>query len=316
VHKALLLVIILLATAGVWYVSQNYELVGIDQIRLVPKGSSRTAAGPARTGDLIRIASFNIQTLGRAKLAKPKVVERLAEIIRQFDVIAVQEVRSRHQDILPRLIEYVNAGGRRYDFVLGPRVGRTRQKEQFAFLFDTETIEVDRFQVYAVDDPSDLLHRPPLVAPFRVRGVPANEAFTFTLVNVHVDPDEVSREIRWLPDLFRAVLNDGRGEDDVIVLGDFNADDRKLAAALAGLPSATVVLESTPTNVRMTAQYDNILLLLPASREYTGRSGVFDILRTFNLTQDEALQISDHNPVWASFSVREGGPASSLAVAP
>ncbi len=315
-HKALLLVIILLATAGGWYVSQNYELVGIDQIRLVPKGTSRTAAGPARTGDLIRIASFNIQTLGRAKLAKPKVVERLAEIIRQFDVIAIQEVRSRHQDVLPRLIEYVNAGGRRYDFVLGPRVGRTRQKEQFAFLFDTETIEVDRFQVYAVDDPSDLLHRPPLVAPFRVRGVPPNEAFTFTLVNVHVDPDEVSREIRWLPDLFRAVLNDGRGEDDVIVLGDFNADDRKLAAALAGLPSATVVLESTPTNVRMTAQYDNILLLLPASREYAGRSGVFDILRTFNLTQDEALEISDHNPVWASFSVREGGPASSLAVAP
>ena len=318
--KSLLLVIVLLAIAGAWYVSQNYEIRGLDQVELVPKDSNSSTQGDrpaARTGKTIRIATFNIQTLGRAKMSKPAVVERLAEILRQFDVIAIQEIRSRHPDVLPKLVEYVNATGRHYDFVLGPRVGRTSQKEQFAFVFDTETIEVDRFQAYTVRDPEDLLHRPPLVAPFRVRGVPPSEAFTFTLVNVHIDPDEVQSELRWLPDLFRAVLGDARGEDDVIVLGDFNADDRILQSALTSLPTAQPTLQGTTTNVRMTAQYDNVVILLPATSEYTGKCGVFDILRTYNLTLKEALEVSDHNPVWASFSVRESGsPEAPLALAP
>ncbi len=317
-NKALLFVVVSLLVGGGWYVSQNYEIVGIDQVKLVPKDpSKRSASGlrPAKAGASIRIASFNIQTLGRSKLSKPQVVERIADIIRRFDIVAVQEVRSKHQDIVPRLVEYVNADGRHYDYVLGPRVGRTAQKEQYAFLFDTETIEVDRLAVYTIEDPADLMHRPPLVAPFRVRGVDPKEAFTFTLVNLHTDPDEVAEEIRWLPDLFRAVLGDGRGEDDVILLGDFNADDRKLDGALKTLPGALVTLQATPTNTRMNAQYDNIIVMLPATREYTGQVEVFDILRTFNLTMDEAIAVSDHNPVWASFHVREGGPDAPVVSA-
>ena len=41
--------------------------------------------------------------------------------------------------------------------------------------------------------------------------------------------------------------------------------------------------------------------------EFTGRWGVFDMIREFNMTIDEALEVSDHMPVWAEFSIYEGG---------
>ena len=104
--------------------------------------------------------------------------------------------------------------------------------------------------------------------------------------------------------LFRS--SDGRGEDDVLLIGDFNLGERMLerAGKKSGLAA---VLRDTATNTRGTNHYDNILLDIRATSEFTGQSGVFDFLRQFNLTVEQALQISDHLPVWAEFSVQEGG---------
>src|SRR5262249_50929469 len=152
----------------------------------------------------IRVASFNIQVFGERKVGEPRVRSLLLEIIRQFDVVAVQEIRSK-QDILPQFVDALNAGGRHYDFVIGPRLGRTTSKEQYAFIYDTASIEVDRTALYTVADPDDLLHREPLVGWFRVRGPPAEQAFTFSLVDIHTDPDETRKELDALAGVFRAV---------------------------------------------------------------------------------------------------------------
>lgn len=119
----------------------------------------------------------------------------LVKVVRRFDVVAIQEVRSTDDTVVPRFVEMVNADGSRYDFVIGPRLGRTNSKEQYAILFNTARIEVDRGSIYTVDDPQDLLHREPLVARFRVRGVPPEKAFTFNLVDIHTDPDETVQEL-------------------------------------------------------------------------------------------------------------------------
>ena len=52
-----------------------------------------------------------------------------------------------------------------------------------------------------------------------------------------------------------------------------------------------------------------------ATTEYTGRWGVFDMIREFNLTMDEALEVSDHMPIWAEFSIYEGGQGGRVATA-
>jgi endonuclease/exonuclease/phosphatase family metal-dependent hydrolase len=298
---------------------QKYQFKGLEDVRIEPRAGGGAARNDAEatypvsdSGGTIKIASFNIQVFGRSKLEKPAVMQVLCDVARRFDVIAIQEVRAREDDIVPRFVQQLNAGGRRYDFLIGPRLGRTTSKEQYAFVYDTATIEADRSALYTVEDRADLLHREPLVASFRVRGPAPQEAFTFTLVNVHTDPDEVPRELGALAGAFRAVRNDGRGEDDIILLGDLNADERRLGA-LAQLPNITWVVSGTPTNTRGSQTYDNILFNRVATSEFTGLSGVIDLMREYQLTLDAALEVSDHLPIWAEFSAVEGGQPGRIA---
>lgn len=308
---------------GGWYFLKNFEIEGLDQLAVKPRDESAADEDPwarrevavppiARTENTIRIASFNIQVFGDGKADKPEIMQILADIVRRFDVVAIQEIRSKSPDLLPRFVDLINADGRHYDFVIGERQGRTNSKEQYAFVFDAQSLEVDRGAMYTVADPDDLLHRPPLVAPFRVRGPPENEAFTFTLINIHTDPDETDTELDALDDVFRAVRNDTRSEDDVILLGDLNVDDAHLGQ-LGRLPGIAWLISGVPTNTRGTKLYDNIILHRPSTTEFTGRAGVFDIMREYNLTMDEAVAVSDHLPIWAEFNIYESQSPGRVA---
>lgn len=272
-------------------------------------------ATPMAAGSSIRIASFNIQVFGSSKLAKPDVVAVLVKIIRQFDIVAIQEVRASDSTVVSQFLQMINSTGRHYDAVVGPRLGRTNSKEQYAFIYDQERIEVDPSSVYTVADPDDLLHREPLVAGFRARGVPPEEAFTFSLVNIHTDPDETHQELDALGDVYRAVRNDGRHEDDILLLGDLNVDDEHLGE-LGRVSDITWIISGTPTNTRRSKQYDNMLFLRRATTEYQGRAGVFDFTNEYQLSMDAALMVSDHMPIWAEFSPYEGGEAGRLATRP
>jgi endonuclease/exonuclease/phosphatase family metal-dependent hydrolase len=281
------------------------------------KRQDPTAPPPPRGSDTIRIATFNIRVFGEAKLNDAEAMLAIVAILRNFDLIAIQEVRAISQDIVPQLVALLNADGKsHYDYAVGPRLGRTSSKEQYAFLFDQASIEIDRYQLYTIDDPDRLLHRPPLVGWFRARGPLPQQAFTFSLVTVHTDPDEVDLELDVLDDVFYKVRDDGRNEDDVIMLGDFNASESHLRQ-LGQVPGlGKVVIGQTPTNTLRNAQYDNILFHQTATSEFTGRGGVFDFLREYNLSLQQAERISDHLPVWAEFSVYEGGRPGAIAALP
>jgi endonuclease/exonuclease/phosphatase family metal-dependent hydrolase len=262
----------------------------------------------------IRIASFNIQVFGVSKLQKPNVMQVLAEVVRRFDLVAIQEIRSVDDTIMPQFVAWINSTGVSYDFVIGPRLGRSNSKEQYAFVFDTTRIEVDPRSIYTVPDPQDLLHREPMAARFRARGVPPSQAFTFTLVNIHTDPDETSTELDALAQVFVGVQQNGVGEDDVILLGDLNVDENRMGD-LGRLPGIAWVVSGVPTNTRGTKTYDNIVFDRRTTIEFTGRWGVLDLMREFSLTMEQALEVSDHLPVWAEFSVYEG-QAGPLALQP
>lgn len=281
----------------------------------VAEGTQPVAPPAAAPAETIKIASFNIQVFGTTKLGKPEVMSVLVDVARRFDVLAIQEVRSVDQTIVPRFVESINAQGRRYGHVVGPRLGRTSSKEQYAFLYDTQRIELVPGSVYTVDDPQDLLHREPLVASFRVRGLPAEQAFTFTLVNIHTDPDETDGELDALGDLFAGVQRSGSGEDDVILLGDLNVDEYHLGR-LGQLPGIGYAVSGTTTNTRRSKLYDNIVFHRPATTEYVGRWGVLDLMAEYGLTEEAALEVSDHLPIWAEFGVVEAGAGTVVATKP
>jgi deoxyribonuclease-1-like protein len=329
-RKLASLLLVLGLVGGGFLFLQKYEVRGLDRVEIVARdaapdaeanttgSSAATELPPARRGGTLRIASFNIQVLGQSKLAKTlsdgrPVVDILAEVVRQFDIVAVQEVRSKKQDVLPRLVEAINATGRKYAFVIGERLGRSSSKEQYAYIFDLETVEIDPQSVYTVSGFSRHLHRPPHVASFRARGPPPEEALTFTLINIHTDPDETKQELNALDDVIRSVRGKNPAEDDVILLGDLNVDDRHLGD-VANLPYVRWVISSpAKTNTIQTKLYDNIIFNDRATEEFTKRAGVFDLVREFNITTDEATKVSDHFPVWAEFSSREGAGPGRLA---
>src|SRR5262249_48061864 len=124
-----------------------------------PQGQPSSAPPPPRGNETIRVATFNIQVFGEAKLNDPEAVRTIVAILKNFDLIAIQEVRAVSQDVVPQLVVLLNADGKfHYDYAIGPRLGRTSSKEQYAFIFDQASIEIDRNQLYTVDDPDRLLH--------------------------------------------------------------------------------------------------------------------------------------------------------------
>jgi deoxyribonuclease-1-like protein len=312
------LVIAGVALAAGWFALQQGQKAGWQGLSIPGlTGASSNQAPPPRGNNSIRLASFNIQVFGESKLNDPDAMQVIVAILRNFDVVAIQEIRAVSQDIMPQLVQMLNADGHQYDYAIGPRLGRSSSKEQYAFVFDTQTIEIDRYQLYTVDDPDDLLHREPLVGWFRARGPSPEQAFTFSLATIHTDPDETNQELDVLDDVFFKVRDDPRrSEDDVLLVGDFNAraSNMRQLGLVRGL--ARVVSGETPTNTAHNAQYDNILFDEKATSEFTGRGGVFDFLRDYNLTLEQAKRISDHMPVWAEFSVFEGGGALPIAARP
>ena len=72
----------------------------------------RPAADVAdRAAVTIRIASFNIQVFGDSKASKPYVMQTLAAIIRNFQIVAIQEIRTKNDYHLDNFLrDYVNQG--------------------------------------------------------------------------------------------------------------------------------------------------------------------------------------------------------------
>jgi hypothetical protein len=106
-----------------------------------------------------------------------------------------------------------------------------------------------------------------------------------------------------------------RAEDDVIVLGDLNAGPPQFGR-IKQIPGIGWAVSGATTNTRRTKTYDNLVFDRTVTTEYTGRWGVVDLQNTFGLSIDKALEVSDHNPVWAAFSPWELRPPLQAATAP
>ncbi|NBW96940.1 MAG: endonuclease/exonuclease/phosphatase [Planctomycetia bacterium] len=276
-------------------------LAALCLVAVAPRPASAQTVGPApKPADAILVASFNIQVFGESKLAKQQVVEVLARVVRRFDIVAIQEVRAKSDEIVPSFVRAVNADGSRYSHVIGPRQGRTVSKEQYAFIYDTNRIEVDPSSVGVVPDPQNKLHRPPMHARFRTRINPVEMAFTFWLVDIHTDPDEVPQELDALVGVFQGMQAARPDEDDVILLGDLNAGPPEFKA-FQRIPGVAWAVSGVPTNTRRSKTYDNLVFARPATAEYLGGWGVLDLQSTFGLPLEHALEVSDHNPVWGAF---------------
>jgi hypothetical protein len=330
--KPVLILLVVGAAVGGVYFYLNYEIrteyvggraAGWKIVSRKAAAENPIGGGPpdASTGAVapIRIATFNLGRFDDAKLANRRVGDVLLRLFPRFDLVAVQGVRGRNRGVLVRFVEQLNAtagpSGRNYDFATCPTQERDGVEHYSAFVFDRNRIDVDRTTVHFVEDRLNRFRTKPLVGLFRVRGPDPAEAFTFALINVETDPEHTPAELDLLAAAYRAVREDFRTEDDIILLGDLESDDQHLGQ-LGKLLGVSPLLSGVPTTVRGTQLLDNILLDRRATCEFTGRVEVVDMLRDFELTMPEASEVSEHLPVWAEFSAYEGGQAGHVAPPP
>lgn len=313
-----LLLLALLCAFGVWLILSQGETPQFAPRPVATQETQTTSTGPLvdEAGALasIRIATLDLERFGTEESRQPQLVEQLARLCQRFQVIALQGISSPEAYILPTLIDRINQEGPRYDFVIGPRAGRGEFPSQLAVVYDRTRLEVDRQRIYSVADPDDLLSEEPLVVWCRCRGPDPRVAYTFSLVNVRVDPQEIERELRVLKQVHRAVQGDGRGEDDVLLLGDFRVPTSAVLEHLDAAVFRAVVMESPGgTNPEHRAA-DNLVFPVAATTEFTGRAGAIDFLREYNLSRAEAGRLADHFPIWGEFSVFEGGARGRVAI--
>lgn len=250
----------------------------------------------------IKVGAFNLQVFGTTKAGKPEVMSILSKIIRNYDVIAVQEIRDSSQTALPMLKDAVNSiGSSQYDYVVSERLGRTTSKEQYAYLYNMQTIQPIG-SPYTYPDMNDLFQREPYVSEFKAK----NGNFDFVLIVIHTDPDTATQEINDLPKVVEDARSKYQGEGDFIVMGDLNADcgyfNENNQSPLRSNDYNWIINNSVDTTTKSTdCTYDRIIITNPAKTDFTGEAGVFRFDTVYNLTYENTIAVSDHYPVYASF---------------
>lgn len=257
------------------------------------------------TSNRIRIASFKLS--GSAPHPNPGLAMGvIANVCLGNDLIAFQEVDGHKPGWLDELTDEIarQSNGQAVYRHASDYVRVARDDPRFAFVYNSATLDLEMQHTYTVADPDNVLLREPLVGWFRTRMAHPDDAFTFTLANVQMDPKHPGNEIALLGNLYDAIRRDGRGEDDVIFVGDFKSGDRafKNTRQQYGM---TWVVSDQATSTMNDAQYDNIVFNQVATLEFTGNGGVIDFLKMYNLAFQDAMSISDHMPVWAEFSTKE-----------
>jgi endonuclease/exonuclease/phosphatase family metal-dependent hydrolase len=250
------------------------------------------------------IAAFNIQIFGKTKSEKEDVMAVLTKLVREFDIVLIQEIRDASEQTIPTLVAEINQiEGPKYSFIRSPRLGRTTSKEAYAYVYNTETAQFIQGSDYVYNDVNDVFEREPYIAGFKIG------SFDFVLVGIHTKPDDAYNEIGNLTSVVYSIQAAKPSEKDIVVMGDFNADgiyfDEDDTSNLFKAPKCTwLITNDMDTMVKTDYTYDRIVILdTTLNHEYdAGTAQVFHFDQMYGINnQTFVAEISDHFPVFAQY---------------
>ncbi|MBP1909124.1 endonuclease/exonuclease/phosphatase family protein [Methanolobus bombayensis] len=249
--------------------------------------------------DNLKIAAFNIQVFGVTKSGKEDVMDTIVKIVRNYDIIAIQEIRDASQTTIPILMDKINVDDFNYDYVISERLGRTSSKEQYAYIFNTETVKIiGDPQIYPEVNDTDYFHREPFIAAFSS----TEGNFDAVLMVIHTDPDEATEEINALEDVLEYSRYIYPEEEDFIILGDLNADGYYFDEdETNNLEEYEWIINNSADTTTKSTDYSYDRIILTDTSDFTGNSGVFRFDLEYGLDYNETVAISDHYPVYAEF---------------
>lgn len=278
----------------------------------------------SKLDESINVAVWNIREFGKVRRTVA-AQHYIAEILGQFDLIAIVELRDDLGDlgcVLPFL-------GKTWDVVYSDWIDDAGgNRERSAFLFDRRAVtfnglaaEIDATRVKADTEwlSSQSFWRAPYMCSFR------SGNFDFIAIATHTrwgDSIEGRRkELQMLADWIEKRFKNPDVEDtDLIVMGDFNipkiGDELFKALTSKGLqiPDSLVNIKVGKqvvggTNLGKDARYDQILHLPTSKKRFSNFGGTLDFFvsdaKIKELFPDKSYdrtkftyQMSDHFPVW------------------
>jgi endonuclease/exonuclease/phosphatase family metal-dependent hydrolase len=275
---------------------------------------------PMTLDETLNIATWNIREFGKKRRSEA-AIHFIAEIIWQFSLVAIVELRDNLED-LRRVMTLLGPNWEVLfsDFNADPQGNR----ERIGYLYDTRAVtptglaaEADppRIQDPVTKEyvPKITFWRSPYLATFRCG------TFDFMLLAAHVrwDNNEAASRLREL-DALASWIHDRDAEKyvedkDIIVLGDFNIPDTQgpmfKAITKYGLQMPRALIGAHGSNLEQNKRYDQIL----HQRKYPtspDKGGVLDFYtgdwtalfqgKEFRATTHEefTFQMSDHLPLW------------------
>jgi endonuclease/exonuclease/phosphatase family metal-dependent hydrolase len=279
---------------------------------------------PSKLDESVNVAVWNIREFGRVKRTDA-AIHYIAEIIGQFDLVAIVELRNNLED-LGRVMDYL---GDSWKVVFSDWTDdRGGNDERTAFLYDRRAVihnglaaEIDAPRVKKGKEwvTEESFWRAPYLCSFRAGN------FDFLALAMHArwgDSEEARRdELQRLSNWMKRRFESKYVEDhDLIVLGDFNTpkltDEIFAALVSSGLkiPKPLVNLEIGDrviggSNLGKNARYDQILHLPTVPENFTNDGGAVDfhiddahIKELFpgkGYTREKfTYQMSDHFPIW------------------
>lgn len=265
--------------------------------------------------ETINIATWNIREFGKRRRQKA-AIHYIAEILNQFDLIAIIEVRDDLTD-LNRVLGILGPYWRAVfsDFITDPGGNR----ERIAYVYDKRAVTFTGLAAEADAPrkkdrttgeylPQLSWWRKPFIASFRAGN------FDFVAITAHIRWGS-GDESRVRPLQLLAGWIDKRQREkhlldkDIILMGDFNipSTDSELFDAITskGLRVPHALLGVHGTNLAKDKRYDQILHNPQHTQCFTDNGGALDFYakdhkKLFpNLTKSQfTYQLSDHLPLW------------------
>ncbi len=282
-----------------------------------------------RMDENLIIGSWNIRAFGRLydkweeNPGSPKrnlrAMAYIAEMVERFDILAVQEVK-RNTTAIRKLLNLF-LGTENWGLILSDvSAGKGGNQERLAFIYDKRRVQPSGLAGEIVlpptpeGDPLDQFDRTPYIVGFRSVGE------SFALLTAHIKygdiPADRLGEISALAEYIAVEIRDrtktGGEERNLIVLGDFNIDQRGDNPLFQAFRKTGLVVPPQLLNLKTTyatepKYYDQIAWFMGNLDLLTeGKAGVVDfagaVFKEISLRQ-MSYRVSDHFPIWVEFIV-------------
>ncbi len=259
---------------------------------------------PIDRNQVIRGATFYIDDFNDEKMSNEDTVKILADIVRDFEVIAIEGIDDPDGSAMKILMDKINSGtdenGQMYNYQynLSEPVGKSGSEEQYAYIYNRNLLYPSSIPRIYYDE--NFTNDPYLVA---FRAYEGRGQVLFIMVSL--DKMKVKQEIDAIPQLVEQIKTEYSGHENITVLGNFYVDqpyyDENSESPLKSENYIWIIPNNVSTTVEGNHTYDQIIATANLRGSYAGKAGVYNFSEIYGLNTSRSLEISGHYPVYVEY---------------